>query len=218
MTRLNISLSALCISVLLATGTITGCGGDGDTPPPEQNVKIYLDSVSPGVRSPRGVPDDTVRPAVIDTAATQRIVPLDPATGWLEMHGEGPYPGQWKFDDVTATMEDRAAGGKTSNILTIQAHKVPPEEHLKFYLIRPEGKVEPGTYWIEKSVGSPPYELDASWEHDGRNYRALAGASGNVELKTLGDRATGTFNVKLVPLDNGAPETLTGTFDIKVAK
>ena len=78
--------------------------------------------------------------------------------------------------------------------------------------------MEPGTYWIEKSVGSPPFDLDASWEHDGRNYRALQGASGSVELKSLGDRATGTFNVKLVPLDNGAPETLTGSFDIKVQK
>jgi hypothetical protein len=78
--------------------------------------------------------------------------------------------------------------------------------------------VEPGTYWIEKSVGSPPFDLDASWEHEHRNFRALEGASGSVELKSIGDRATGTFNVKLVPLDNGAPQTLTGSFDVKVAK
>jgi hypothetical protein len=155
---------------------------------------------------------------VVDTSGSARSIPLDPATGGLTLQGKGLYPGQWKFDDVAASIEETTRGGAPVSILTIQAPKVPPDDHFKLYFKRPAGQIEPGTYSIDNPQGSPPMQLDASWEHARQVFRGLAGAKGSATINAVGNgRVRGTFDVSIVPLSgSGPPEVLTGSFDVKL--
>jgi len=191
------SFRICCIPLLLAM-LIAACDGNGDA---------------------ADMPADTTAtpPVTADTGMAVQPVPVDPISigpdttdGTLTITGSGKIKGTWTFQDVTALMEERAFGGKTQSILSLEAHDLSyPARHFRIRLLRDNAPITPGRY----SFSSRERSLDARFEQGGEMFRAI-GASGWVELRELkGDVARGRFEITLPSLaDDNARETLKGTF------
>ena len=143
---------------------------------------------------------------------------IDTTDGTLTVTGSGAHSGTWHFDDVRATIEESAGGGATEGVLTIEAHDAINGRHFRLRLLNAGGPVAPGTYPVVASEKSPR-RLDARWEIDGVAFRPLDGGRGSVSLKSLGDRAVGTFDITLPSLESSKTvETLKGRFDQKTER
>lgn len=160
------------------------------------------------------VGETLTRPGAANNALT---ITRDPENGSLQLMSDPPYKGEWNFLDVTASMSERAMGGTTVKTLTIEAHQVPPNEHLKLRLSRPESEIDAGTYSIDASGGRT---LDVTWEHGDQRFRSLAPATGSVTITEItADRVSGTYEVKLAPMaENGMNAVLSGRFDTKIQR
>jgi hypothetical protein len=155
------------------------------------------------------------RPGGANNALT---ITRDPENGSLQLASDPPYKGEWNFLDVTASNSERAMGGTTVKTLTIEAHQVPPNEHLKLRMSRKEADIDAGKYSIDAGDGGR--SLDVTWEHGDQRFRSLSPATGSVTITEItADRVKGTYEVKLAPMaENEPPVTLTGQFDTKIQR
>ncbi len=143
----------------------------------------------------------------------------DTVDGTLVVKGSGAENGEWKFFDVTASLDEQAGGGATMTILQLEAHRMDPSVNFRIRLVSRTGAIHPGTFSLNNPGGDPRVEV--SWDANGNYFRDMNG-NGAVTITSYdGARVKGTFAFSLPPLNPSAPKTpltLRGTFDQQVMK
>jgi hypothetical protein len=201
---------ALRISLVIGCFAITLAACNSDKKPAQ----------APGADPAQSGSTDAPQPGVVPPART----PIDTADGTLTIEGKGRASGTWKFEDVTATREERTGAGKTVAVLELEGHNGPANMHFKLRLNDESGTLTPGTY----TVGGTTRKADARWESGGIMFNSAFGGQGTVELTSVTDkRVAGTFSLSIDTKDlayhtdtirsNAPPvriETLKGKFDL----
>jgi hypothetical protein len=161
------------------------------------------------------VAETLARPGGANGAVT---ITRDPENGSLQLAAAAPYAGEWTFDDVTASITERAQAGNTVKTLTVESHMVPPNEHFKLRLSHGESDIDAGTYSIDGAADGRT--LDVSWEHGDKRFRSLSPAKGSVTVTSISeDRISGTYDITLPSMAEGEPAAnLTGKFDAKIQR
>lgn len=167
--------------------------------------------------------DTSAADSTRDTSAMTQP-PVDPSAigpdttdGTLSISGSGTFTGTWQFKDVTAFIEERASGGTTQAILSLEAHEsLAPERHFRIRLLREGGEIEKGRYTIDDREN----RLEGRFEQEGSTFRSITGSSGWVELTALeGDRAAGRFELNLPMLGNeSSMQQLKGNFNQRLQR
>lgn len=143
----------------------------------------------------------------------------DTIDGTLTVKGSGAVNGEWKFYDVTASLDEQAGGGATMTILQLEAHRMQPNANFRLRLVSRTGAIHSGTFSLNSPGGDPRVEV--SCDLDGNYFRDVNG-NGAVTITSYdGVRVKGSFAFSLPPLNPGAPNTpltLRGTFDQKMEK
>ncbi len=199
-------LCAFCATAICCL-IISACGPEGaEEPGDSPAVASGALRADTGGRSPANEPPESG-----GQPQASVVTPLDEGTIAVTLGGVG---GTVDFADVNAHVEEQPMNGRTRTTLFVEAHKVPPGRHLNLDLYRENASITPGRYTIEPGSGK---ELTASWEDNGSFFRSIDTAHGYVELKSISDdRASGQFELTLVPLQGGRAQHLTGKFDVKV--
>lgn len=216
--KMKINRSILLI--LSAASLLASCGKSADAPQPS--------------RGRNAAPRDTIAPTIVkkdshevvtDTAPARRSVPLQNPNGVLEFTTTGLVTGQFKFDDVTATLSQKPS--QFIPLLSLEAHKSPPDEHLKLRLYSNSPQLTTGTFSVDSARRKLP-RLEASWERIDRVYIYPKQGSLTITQATA-DHVKGSFEVWLPALTGkydaggnraGPPpvQYLKGTFDMKIQK
>lgn len=182
--------------LLVMAALFTACGGN-------DKADTSADSTHSSVPATPSVDPSTIGPDTTD--------------GTLSISGTGVYAGTWRFTDVTSFMEERASGGTTQAILSLEAHDAAiPARHFRIRLLREGGEIETGRY----TIGDKDHGLEGRFEHDSSTFRSIGGSSGWVELSTLeGDRAAGRFELNLPMLGNETRmQQVKGSFNQRVKR
>ena len=193
----TLSLAALAGVAFIACDDTRDAANTADTTPMANNGVVQVD------------PGDSANLRVANAQ-------IDTADGTLWITGSGKHAATWGFKDVTGILEERAGGGKTRWVLSLEAHDGVAKRHFRFRLLS-DGEIQPGRYTFSDKART----MDAKFEEGGDVFRSLEGSNGWVQLESLqGDVARGEFEITLPSLDEKSSdaETLKGRFNQKVMR